>query len=444
MNTELTHQKAKRAFGRSDWSAAGRQGGLVVSVKGLCKAFKLPHEKRDTLKENVLNIFRKRTFEQFKALDDINLDIQKGDFIGIVGKNGSGKSTLLKVIAGIYTPGSGTVEVQGRIAPFLELGIGFQDELTARENIFINATLLGLTRKEIKTRFEEIVSFAEVGNFLDLKVKNYSSGMRARLAFAIAKEADADIYLCDEILAVGDEQFQQKCLNVFREWKLQGKTIILVSHNATLIAEFCNRAVLLENGRITAKGGAEDVLARYHSNMSASAPSSGQAGGVAATAGIGAAPSINERAHAGLAADFSDSDLRLTEVRFFTGNGEEKDTFATGESITARIFFKSNRPVTNPVFGIAIHRGDGTHITGPNTKSSLFPINKLDGDGYIDCVLENNGLLAGTYYFTASCFDYSCSYPYDYLDKKYRFTIVRNRDNQYGLVEIPVKWKINN
>jgi ABC-type polysaccharide/polyol phosphate transport system ATPase subunit len=154
--------------------------------------------------------------------------------------------------------------VEGEIAPFLELGIGFQDDLTARENIFINATLLGMDRNEIKKKFEEIVSFAEIGNFLDLKVKNYSSGMRARLAFAIAKEADADIYLCDENLAVGDEQFQAKCMKVFENWRIRGKTILLVSHSPKAILDFCSRAILLERGEILAEGKPEVVLDEYH------------------------------------------------------------------------------------------------------------------------------------------------------------------------------------
>jgi ABC-type polysaccharide/polyol phosphate transport system ATPase subunit len=229
----------------------------AIKVLNVNKTFLIPHEKRDTLKENIVGILRRKCYEKFDALHDISFSVNSGEFLGIVGKNGSGKSTLLKILAGIYKPNAGKVEVNGKIAPFLELGIGFQPELTARENIAVNATLLGFTKKDIRKKFDEIVEFAEIGNFLDLKIKNFSSGMKARLAFAIAKETDADIYLCDEVLAVGDEQFQQKCLEVFRKWKQEGKTIVLVSHNSTLIKEFCSRVIRLEDGGIVLDGVSE-------------------------------------------------------------------------------------------------------------------------------------------------------------------------------------------
>ncbi|HRY90880.1 MAG TPA: ABC transporter ATP-binding protein [Candidatus Gracilibacteria bacterium] len=236
----------------------------MIQVKNLSKEFLIPHQRRDTLKEGFIGLFKKSTYERFKALNNLSLQVAPGEFIGIIGKNGSGKSTLLKILSGIYQPDSGSVEVKGEIAPFLELGIGFQPELTARENIYLNGTLLGMTRKEINQRFDSMVTFAGVENFIDLKVKNYSSGMRARLAFAIAREADADIYLIDEVLAVGDESFQQKCLEVFRDWKRKGKTILFVSHNPGLIEEFCSRVILLDQGRILAEGKAKEVIEQYH------------------------------------------------------------------------------------------------------------------------------------------------------------------------------------
>ncbi len=236
----------------------------MIKVTNLNKQFIVPHEVRDTLKENVLNFLKRKTYEKFSAVSNVNFYINKGEFVGIIGKNGSGKSTLLKIMAGIYKASSGLVDVQGKIIPFLELGIGFQPELTARENIFINGTLLGMTRKQINQKFDRIVEFAEVENFLDLKIKNYSSGMRARLAFAIAKEADGDIYLCDEVLAVGDEAFQQKCISLFKKWHKKGKTIVLVSHNSDLIKQLCTRVIMLEKGNLVKDGTAIKTVHSYH------------------------------------------------------------------------------------------------------------------------------------------------------------------------------------
>lgn len=388
-----------------------------INLTNVSKKFLLPHEKRDTLKENFLGLLKKRTYEHFKALENINLQIYEGDFIGIIGKNGSGKSTLLKIMAGIYRPDSGTLATNGTIAPFLELGIGFQPELTARENIRVNATLLGLTKKEIREKFNEIVRFAEIEQFLDLKMKNFSSGMQARLAFSIAKEADADIYLCDEVFAVGDEAFQQKCVEVFEQWKKQGKTLILVSHNPAVITQFCSKAILLDKGKVATSGDAETVIDEYHRRIH-----------------LESQPEEHPK-------EYIDSDLFITEVRFFDSHGLETGSFKTGDPITARIFYKVKKIVKKPVFGIAIHRDDGVHISGPNTKTSEYPIEEVKRDGYLDCIINPNTLLGGRYVLTVSCFDYSCTRPYDYHDKKYTFSVERNRENQYGLIELPVTWR---
>ncbi len=394
---------------------------IALSVKNIGKSFLIPHEKRDTLKENFLGLLKKRSFEKFRALENISFQIRKGDFIGIVGKNGSGKSTLLKILAGIYSPDEGKLEVDGKIAPFLELGIGFQPELTARENIRVNATLLGLNRKQILEKFHEIVRFAEVEKFLDLKMKNFSSGMQARLAFAIAKEADADIYLCDEVFAVGDEAFQQKCIEVFEQWKKAGKTLLLVSHNPAFITRYCAKAVLLEKGKIAASGDAETVIDEYHRRIHLETKEQEKA--------------------SDKPKEYIESDIHITDVRFFDRTGAETSHFKTGEPLTARIFYKIDKPVKNPVFGIAIHRDDGVHISGPNTRTSEYPIEEVKRDGYLDCMINPNNLLGGRYVFTVSCFDYSCTRPYDYHDKKYTFSIDRNRENQYGLIELPVTWR---
>jgi len=235
----------------------------IIHLENVSKSFILPHLKRTTLKEHFLSFWRKTKPDYLKVLDHISLTIPRGEFLGVMGKNGSGKSTLLRLLSNIYTPETGTIKIEGKVAPFLELGIGFQPELSARENVFINGALLGLTPKMIQNKFDHIIDFAEIRPFLDLKIKNFSSGMRSRLAFAIATQADADIYLCDEVLAVGDLAFQQKCLKIFQQWKQAQKTIIFVSHNPSLIEDFCDRALILADGKVKSIGAPSLITKLY-------------------------------------------------------------------------------------------------------------------------------------------------------------------------------------
>lgn len=235
----------------------------------MSKSFLVPHQRRTTLKESFVeflaySLWRKPVQEKFFALTDISLEINAGEFVGIIGPNGSGKSTLLKLLAGIYQANQGQINLNGTVAPLLELGIGFQQDLSARDNIYINAALLGLSAAKTRSILPDIVEFAEIGHFLDLKIKNYSSGMRQRLAFAIAAYIDADIYLCDEVFAVGDESFQARSLAVFQKWRAQGKTIILVSHNTLQIAGLCDRALLISGGQLLADGDSQTVVDLYH------------------------------------------------------------------------------------------------------------------------------------------------------------------------------------
>lgn len=236
---------------------------VAIKVEGLSKVFKLPHEKRNSVKSAFVSFFRRQSYEKQKVLNDISFDIKQGEFFGIVGRNGSGKSTLLKILAGIYSPTSGSVTVNGKLTPFIELGVGFNPELTGRENVFLNGALLGFNRKEMGEMYDEIVEFAELKKFMDQKLKNYSSGMQVRLAFSIAIRAKSDILLIDEVLAVGDEAFQQKCFNYFKKLKKEKKTVIFVSHDMSAITRFCDEAIYMVNGNITRKGPASEIAELY-------------------------------------------------------------------------------------------------------------------------------------------------------------------------------------
>jgi ABC-type polysaccharide/polyol phosphate transport system ATPase subunit len=235
----------------------------AVSVEHVSKRFRLPHEQYSTLKARVLHPRRSRTFSELRALEDVSFDIAPGEFFGIVGRNGSGKSTLLKCLAGIYGVDNGRVDVRGRLSPFIELGVGFHPELSARDNVAINAIMLGLTRKQALERFDEIIAFAELEEFVDLKLKNYSSGMSVRLGFAVAIQVDADVLLVDEVLAVGDISFQQKCFDEFYRLKAEGRTIVFVTHDMSSVRRFCDRAMLLERGDLIDIGDPEAIASKY-------------------------------------------------------------------------------------------------------------------------------------------------------------------------------------
>jgi ABC-2 type transport system ATP-binding protein len=236
----------------------------AIIVQNVTKTFKLPHERVSSIKGMVVNFYRqKKSYETQKALEDVSFQVEKGDFFAIVGRNGSGKSTLLKMLAGIYIPTKGDIAVHGKLTPFIELGVGFNPDLTGRENVFLNGALLGFTRKEMEAKYDDIVEFAEIERFMDQKLKNYSSGMQVRLAFSIAIRAKGDILLLDEVLAVGDSAFQQKCYNYFEELKAQKRTVVFVSHDMSAVRRFCTKAVYIDNGKLTLQGTPAEIADAY-------------------------------------------------------------------------------------------------------------------------------------------------------------------------------------
>lgn len=247
---------------------------IAIKVENVSKTFKLPHEKTTSIKNAIINFYRrKRTYEMQHVLQDISFEIKKGEFFGIVGRNGSGKSTLLKLLAGIYSSDKGQIQINGKLTPFIELGVGFNPELTGRENVFLNGALLGFNRKEMEAMYGEIVEFAELEKFMDQKLKNYSSGMQVRLAFSIAIRADSHILLLDEVLAVGDEAFQKKCSDYFQEVKKKNVTVVLVTHDMASVKRFCDRAMLIEDGKIKSVDSPNKIANQYSlDNLSVAAP----------------------------------------------------------------------------------------------------------------------------------------------------------------------------
>jgi len=237
---------------------------MAIEAREISKTFRIPHEQRNTVREHFLHPLKRTTHEKNTVLRDVSFSIQKGECFGIVGRNGSGKSTLLKIIADIYRPDTGSVRVNGLLSPFIELGIGFNPDLSARDNVIVSGTLLGLSRRELRERFDEIIAFAELERFVDQRLKNYSSGMQVRLAYAVAIQVPFEVLLVDEVLAVGDASFQLKCIETFEKFRSAGKTIVFVSHDPAEVRRHCDRALLLENGEIVHIGSPDEVLDLYY------------------------------------------------------------------------------------------------------------------------------------------------------------------------------------
>ena len=316
----------------------------VVVTDGVSKTFRIPNEQVHTLKERVLHPMRRGGVQEFDALRDVSFTVPQGEFFGIVGRNGSGKSTLLKCLAGIYRVDTGGIWIDGRVSTFIELGVGFNPDLAARDNVLLNGTMLGLGRRESLRRFDGIIDFAELRDFVDLKIKNYSSGMMVRLAFAVMIQVDAEVLLIDEVLAVGDAAFQQKCFDEFETIKRSGKTVLLVTHDMGAVRRFCASAMLLEHGRVVTTGDPETVGNRYlELNFSAEARAQAEAH----LAGGGAAAPDGDA--------FGDGIIR--DVWFEDAAGTRTTILANGERATFCMHVVFEDPVTDPVFNMTLQNG---------------------------------------------------------------------------------------
>ncbi len=389
---------------------------VVISAKNISKRFTLYHQKRQTLREHLLYFWKPNKKEPFFALNNINFEVKKGEFFGVIGRNGSGKSTLLKIIAQVYEPTTGCIEKKGLISPFLELGVGFNAELTARENIYINGIILGLTKREIDQRFDQIIAFAELEKFVDTKLKHFSSGMHVRLAFSVAIQADADILLLDEVLAVGDAAFQQKCFETFRQFKKAGKTIIFVSHDLGAMRQFCNRVMYLKNSCIAMIGDPNAVVDHYL---------------------YGDQPSPTESPKG--FGENHEKPVEITQVEFIDKFNHENKTYLAGDQFTIKVHYKKNVPrVAEPVLGIAIYRDDGTHIYGTNTALQNLNI-ELANTGVIEMTNQKLPLIQGKFWVTLA-FHHKDGTVYDWQDKKFEFYVQKGGIHD-GLVDLDFKYK---
>jgi lipopolysaccharide transport system ATP-binding protein len=324
----------------------------LIEVRNLTKRFRVPVDRSSTLKYRVSHLISTARYRAFMAVDDVSFDVPEGQFLGIIGANGSGKSTLLKILAGIYRPTSGSVRVNGNVSPFLELGVGFNPELTARENVFVNGAILGLSRPELQRRMEGILHFAELEDFADQKLKNFSSGMQVRLAFTVAIQADAEILLMDEVLAVGDARFQAKCFEVFARYRRQGKTVILVTHDLDGVQQHCDRAILFEHGKMVADGAATEVTTTYRRLSSedsedGSASLAGEEGGAKTRWGNGA--------------------VSFSEVEILSSGSTHEEHLKTGCPVKINLRLHARDAVDDLVVGVSVHTADGTYLTGTNT-----------------------------------------------------------------------------
>jgi ABC-2 type transport system ATP-binding protein len=389
----------------------------AIEIEGLSKSFRLYREKLNSVKERVLNLGRNR-YEEFKALDDINLEIEAGTTVGLLGHNGSGKSTLLKCIAGIIEPTAGTVRTTGRLAALLELGAGFHPELSGRENVYLNGSILGLRRNDVDRIFDEIVAFAGLEQFIDTPVKFYSSGMYVRLGFAVAINVDPEILLVDEVLAVGDEAFQRKCIDKVKAFQAENRTIVVVTHNADLVRQMCHRAAALDHGKLVVEGDPNDVIRTFRERL---------------MTGVTSAADVDR--------DLVTSELspvwhkvRIAEVEVVYATPEHQA--GPGEPMSIDVALESVERIDDVVVGIAVYTSMGQLVYGTNTDISGVDLDRVEGRRNLSFRFAQMPLLDGTYAVTIGVHTRG-GINYDQWEARRHFEVAApGRD--VGIVRLPL------
>jgi ABC-2 type transport system ATP-binding protein len=391
----------------------------AVAVDAVSKRFRLYHERNQSLKAALMRK-RRAVVEEFWALQDVSFDVPEGTTFGLIGENGSGKSTLMKCMARILRPDSGSVTVRGRVSALLELGAGFHPELSGRENVYLNGAILGISQKDLTRKFDEIVDYAGIGEFIDQPVKNYSSGMYVRLGFSVAINVDPDVLLVDEVLAVGDEAFQRKCGEKFAELREQGKTIVLVSHSMVAVHNLCDKVAWLDHGRVKMLDSARKVVDEYTGAVQVDTHPDAEGG-----------------------SRWGSGEAKLHAVELLDAGGTPTSQTRTGEAVTIRLHYDLSKPIERPNFGLIIQTVDGSHVSGPNSRDAGLVIERLEGRGHVDVTIDPLMLLPGTYDISASIHDWAGLKPFDVRRHIVRFHVEPGEPREtFGVVSLGGRWKV--
>ena len=400
-------------------SSTAVSGDPVVRVSHLSKRFRLFHERNQSLKQSLLKL-RRSTYEDFWALRNISFDVHEGETFGIIGHNGSGKSTLLKCLTKILQPDEGTVSVNGSISALLELGAGFHPELSGRENVYLNAAILGVSRRQVDERFEEIVEFSGLEQFIDTPVKNYSSGMFVRLGFAVAVNVDPDVLIIDEVLAVGDADFQAKCGDKIADFRDRGKTIVLVTHGMSDVVRLCRRAAWIDHGNLRMIGAPQDITDAYM-----------------------------ETAHEGRAVEYLDGlrwgtgEVQVASVEILGADGQPVDFARSGEPHEIQLTLTAAQPVIAPEVVLSIYDQNATLVSEVSTRTRDVFIDQVHGERIISFQLDTLPLTEGTYEMSCSVVDESGQREYDVRSRFVKFDVLKGASGDNGLVTLGGTWNVN-
>ncbi len=400
-----------------------------VRVRGVSRKFKVVHERSATLKETLIRR-RRSSYTELWAVKDVDLDIRRGEAVAIVGRNGSGKSTLLKMLAGIYEPHMGTIEVGGTMSSMLELGAGFHPDFTGRENVFMNGAIHGLSERQVRERLDEIVDFAQLHEFIDMPVRTYSSGMQMRLAFSVAAHVEPDILLLDEVLAVGDEAFQRKCMGRIYDFRRGGGTLVFVSHDANAVEHVCSRAILIDRGQVVMDGAPPAVMERYHRLLADADEDERPV----------VPPPDAEGEIAPRLAGWGTMAARIEQVRIF-GNGREGGKVVSGDHVQVQMVIRASSPIATPNIGFSINNGDGSLLFGTNTRLDEFPIQQLAGDAVATFDIPSIALHEGEFTVTVAVISHDESVVYHWIDRAAKLTVFASRPG-IGPVAVAGTWSI--